>query len=163
MEMTMKTRFALFTLLSALAAIGSIAVVARAEEPAHPIVLPGDIKWGEAPPNVPPGAKLAVLAGDPGKPGIFIIRFKFPANYKIPAHSHPTDEYISVISGAFWVGMGDKFDASKTTALPPGGFVTAPAKMNHFAMTKQETIVQITSTGPFQMPYVNPAEDPTPK
>jgi quercetin dioxygenase-like cupin family protein len=156
----MKAKFALFTLLSVIAAVGSIAVAARAEGPGPTIFLPDGIKWGDAPPNVPPGAKLAVLAGDPGKPGVFIIRFKFPANYKIPAHWHPTDEYISVVSGAFLVGVGDTFDATKTTALPPGAFIVAPANMKHFAMTKQETVVQITSTGPFEMPYVNPADVP---
>jgi quercetin dioxygenase-like cupin family protein len=162
-EMTMKAKFALFTLLGALAAVGSIALVARAEGPAPTILLPDTIKWGDAPPSLPPGAKLAVMAGDPGKPAVFVIRLKFPANYKIPAHWHPTDEYISVVSGSFMVGLGDTFDASKTTALPPGAFINAPANMKHFAMTKQETVVQITSMGPFQMPYVNPADAPPAK
>jgi quercetin dioxygenase-like cupin family protein len=156
MENAMKTKLALFPFLCMLA-VGSFQLSAKADGP----VLPGDIKWGDGPPNAPHGTKLAVLAGDPSKPGLFVIRFKFPANSKIPAHSHPTDEYISVVSGAFLVGVGDKLDPKKTTALPPGGFITAPAKVNHYAITKKETVVQITGTGPFEMTYVNPTDDPS--
>lgn len=143
--------------------LSSVMSIARADEAtaAHTMLLPADLKWGDAPPVLPPGAKLAVLAGDPGKPGLFIVRLKFPANYKIPAHWHPSDEHISVISGAFLAGMGDKLDATKMTTLPAGGFATMPAKMNHFAMTRKETIIELTAIGPFQMTYVNPADDPS--
>ena len=148
-----------FLLLGTLAGLMS-ASDARADEPAH-IFLPGDLKWGPAPAVLPAGAKLAVLAGDPGKSGLFIVRLKFPANYKIPAHWHPTDEHVTVVSGAFSAGMGDKLDETKMKTLPPGGFGTMPAKMNHFAMVKAETVIELTAMGPFQMTYVNPADDPT--
>lgn len=140
---------------------GSVGLL-RADEPAaHTMVTPAELKWGDAPPALPPGAKLAVLAGDPSKPGLFIMRLKLPAGYKIPAHWHPTDEHISVVSGSFAAGMGDKLDAAKMTALPPGGFATMPAKMHHFAMAKKDTIIELTAIGPFQITYINPADDPT--
>jgi quercetin dioxygenase-like cupin family protein len=124
---------------------------------------PATIQWGDAPPNLPKGAKLAVMYGDPGKEGLFVIRLKLPANYKMPAHSHPTDEVVTVVSGTFLVGMGDKLDASKAKALPAGSLVVAPAKANHFALSKQPTIVEVSAMGPFQLTYVNPADDPSKK
>ena len=134
---------------------------AKAEGTAPTIVMPSDIKWADAPANMPPGAKLAVLMGDPGKAGPFVIRIKFPANYKVAAHWHPTDEQITVVSGAFMAGVGDKLDAAKTTSLPAGAFVSIPAKVNHYAMTKKETVVELSAMGPFEMTYVNPSDDPS--
>ncbi len=120
-----------------------------------------DIKWGAAPPVFPKGAQMAVMAGDPGKAGLFIIRLKLPAGYKIPAHHHPTDENVTVISGAFSLGMGNKLDPGKSATLTPGGFAVAMAGMNHFAFTKTGAVVEVAALGPFGMTYVNPADDPT--
>jgi quercetin dioxygenase-like cupin family protein len=120
-----------------------------------------DLKWGPAPPNLPKGAKLAVISGDPTKTGMFVVRLKLPKGWKVPAHHHPTDEYITVISGDFHVGMGDKLDPAKGKALMAGGFVDAPAGMNHFAWSTNGGVVQIQSQGPFQIVYVNPKDDPT--
>jgi uncharacterized RmlC-like cupin family protein len=104
---------------------------------------------------------MAVLSGDPGKSGPFTVRLKFPANYKIAAHQHPTYEAVTVLSGEFHIGMGDKLDEAKSQALGPGGFVFLPEKMNHFAFSGGETVVQINSEGPFALTYVNPADDPS--
>jgi quercetin dioxygenase-like cupin family protein len=120
-----------------------------------------DLKWGPAPPVFAKGAQMAVLSGDPSKAGEFVIRLRFPAGYKIGAHHHPTDEYVTVVSGDFSLGMGDKLDAAKSAALASGGFAMAPANMNHFAWTKGGAVVQVSSQGPFAMTYVNPADDPT--
>jgi quercetin dioxygenase-like cupin family protein len=120
-----------------------------------------DLTWGPAPAVFPAGAQMAVLSGDPGSPGTFVIRLKMPAGYKIPAHHHPTNEYVTVISGDFSLGMGDKLDPAKSAHLAAGGFAEAPARMNHFAWTKDGTIVEISAYGPFAMTYVNPADDPT--
>ena len=79
-----------------------------------------------------------------------------PAGYKIPAHNHPTTEYVTVVSGAFNIGMGDKLDEQKGVALKPGGFAEAAAKMNHYAWTSGETVVQVHGQGPFAITYVNP-------
>jgi len=119
------------------------------------------IQWGPAPPVLPKGAEAAVLSGDPGKAGPFTIRLKVPAGYKFPAHNHPTAEAVTVISGDFNIGMGEKLDESKAEKLGAGSFVDLPANMNHFAFATSDTVVQISSTGPFAINYVNPADDPS--
>jgi quercetin dioxygenase-like cupin family protein len=119
-----------------------------------------DLKWGPAPPVFPKGAQFTVLSGDPSKEGLFVVRLKAPAGYKIPAHNHPTDELVTVISGAFAIGMGDKLDEAKADQLQPGDFANLPKNMNHFASFPQETVVEISSMGPFKMTYVNPADNP---
>jgi len=122
-----------------------------------------DLKWGPAPAVFPKGAEMAVLHGDPAKAGTFVIRLKMPAGYKVPAHHHPTDEYVTVISGDLLLGMGDKLDPAKGAALAPGGFAVAPANMNHFAWSQSGAVVQVSAEGPFALIYVNPADDPTKK
>jgi len=119
--------------------------------------------WGPAPPVFPAGAKFAVLQGDPGKAGIYTVRLDLPDGYKIASHFHPTGEYITVVEGTFLVGMGDKADAAKTTALPAGAFIAAEANMHHYAFAKGHTVVQVHGTGPFALTYVNPADDPSKK
>jgi quercetin dioxygenase-like cupin family protein len=122
----------------------------------------GGIKFGPAPAVFPAGAEMAVLQGDPNVAGaIFTVRLRFPNGYVLPPHTHPTDEHVTVISGRFLVGLGDTFD--KNALLPPlraGGFITAPANAGHFATVKGRTVVQVHAIGPFQLTYVNPADDP---
>jgi hypothetical protein len=120
-----------------------------------------DVQWAAGPPSLPPGAKLAVLDGDPGKPGPFTIRLRVPNGYKVMPHWHPTAEQLTVISGTFIVGTGDKWNDSAMTPLGPGSFMTMDAKNRHFAMAKGVTTVQVSSTGPFVVNYVNPADDPS--
>jgi anti-sigma factor ChrR (cupin superfamily) len=122
-----------------------------------------DIKWGPAPNVLPPGAKIAVVSGDPFKDDLYVVRLKMPAGYKIPAHNHPTSEYVTVISGKFNIGMGDKLDPKKGMMLTAGGFAEAPAKMNHYAWASSPTIVQVHGQGPFAITYVDPADDPSKK
>jgi uncharacterized RmlC-like cupin family protein len=124
-------------------------------------VNPDGLTWGAAPPVLPKGAQIAVLSGDPSKEGLYVLRLKMPANYKIPAHNHPTTEYVTVISGNFHIGMGDKLDAKKGVELRAGGFGEAPAHMNHYAWASDETVVQVHGQGPFAITYVNPADDPS--
>jgi anti-sigma factor ChrR (cupin superfamily) len=121
------------------------------------------IKWGPAPPVLPPGAQFAVVSGDPSTDGPYVIRLKMPANYRVPAHNHPTTEYVTVLSGKFNIGMGDKLDMKHGLELRAGGFGAAPAKMNHYAWTTAETIVQVHGQGPFAITYVNPTDDPSKK
>jgi hypothetical protein len=149
------------TLLSVVAAGAVVAQETPATgEGTMVMVPPGEIKWADAPPALPKGAKAAVLYGDPSKPGLFIMRLRFPANYKIPAHWHPADEVVTVVSGTFFMGHGDKLDASAGKALPVGAFVSMPAKMHHFAYTKKEAIVQLSAMGPWGITYIDPADDP---
>ncbi len=122
-----------------------------------------EIKWGPAPPNLPKGAELAVLAGDPAKTGPVTLRLKMPKGYEIPAHWHPTDERVTIISGELGLGMGDKLDKKKSKVLKAGGYAIAPEHMNHFAWTKNGAVVQIDLLGPFGITYVNPADDPSKK
>ena len=134
---------------------------AAAKKPMHVIMNEGDIKWGDAPPTLPAGAKMAVLQGDPGKAGMYTIRLKAPDGFKVAAHWHPAAEHLTVISGTFNLGTGDKLDETKTTAMTAGAFGSMPAKMRHFAWMKGETEVQVSGMGPFQINYVNPADDPS--
>jgi quercetin dioxygenase-like cupin family protein len=109
---------------------------------------------------LPAGAKLAVLEGDPAKKGPFTIRFQFPDSYKVAPHSHPTAERVTVISGTVFLGMGTQFDEAAGREMGAGSFAVMPAGMNHFAWAKGDTIIQIHGRGPFQIKYVNPADDP---
>ena len=118
------------------------------------------VTWGAAPPFLPSGAELAVLDGDPGQAVRITLRLKMPAGYEIPAHWHPTQEDVTVLSGSLNVGMGDTLDKAASTALRPGGFVALPAKMNHYVWTDEATIVQVHMNGPFEITYVDPATDP---
>lgn len=123
-------------------------------------LTPEAMQWKDAPPAFPRGAQMAVLSGDPQKPGPFTIRLKAPAGYKVPPHWHPEDELVTVISGAIYLGMGDEFDESKGKAHSPGSFAAMPAGMHHFAWTRGETIIQINGIGPWGITYFNPADDP---
>jgi quercetin dioxygenase-like cupin family protein len=116
--------------------------------------------WGDAPPMLPPGAKIAVLSGNPMGNSLYTLRLKFPANYKIPAHSHPTDENVTVLSGSLYIGMGDKLNEKGAKQLGVGGYGMMPANMNHFAFTKKATIVLLHGQGPVEFKYVNPNDDP---
>jgi quercetin dioxygenase-like cupin family protein len=126
----------------------------------HVVLNPADLKWGDAPPGLPPGAKLAVLAGDPNKKGLFTVRLQTPAGYKVPPHTHPTSEHITVISGTFSIGTGDKFDEPAGKEMGAGGYMVMPPGMKHYAWTPAEAIIQVQGMGPFVIKYVNPADDP---
>ena len=119
------------------------------------------LKWMPAPPGLPKGAQITVLAGDPAKSGSFVIRLKLPSNYAIPAHHHPTTENVTVLNGTLYAGMGDKLDRAASKPFVAGGFAALPAQMNHFAWTKAPTVIQIEAEGPFSIAYVNAADDPS--
>lgn len=121
---------------------------------------PDALKWKDGPSSLPPGAKIAVLEGDPAKAGPFVFRVKVPDGYRIPPHTHPKPERVTVIAGIFNLGMGEKFDATKTEAMPSGSYGTWPAGMKHFVWVKGETIVQFHGEGPWTITYVNPDDDP---
>lgn len=103
---------------------------------------------------------MAVLAGDPSKAGEYTVRLEMPNNYTIAPHYHPTDEHITVIQGTLLVGMGDTVNAAKARTLKVGDFGTAMANQHHFAIARGHTVVQVNGMGPFQLTYVNPADDP---
>jgi ChrR Cupin-like domain len=126
----------------------------------HVAVRPDDIKWGPAPPGLPPGAKVAVLMGDPSKAAPYVLRAQMPDGYKVPPHWHPTAENVTVLKGTLMLGKGEKFSADAAEALPAGSFMSMPKDMRHFAWAKGETIIQVHGIGPFDISYVNAADDP---
>lgn len=114
--------------------------------------------------GLPAGAKLTVVSGDPSKDGDFVVRAKFPANYTVPPHHHPTDETVRVISaGSLTYGMGDKVDPANSGTLNKGYHITMASGMNHWVTTTQPVEIQVSGKGPFQMVYANPADDPRKK
>jgi len=135
---------------------------ALADQSAHVVVSPDTLKWAEPP--ILPGAKLAVVQGDPGKEGPFVYRLKLPANYKVPPHFHKASENVTVLAGVFYLGLGEKFDQGSGQELPVGGFVSVPPKHPHYAWAgPQETVVQVHGVGPTDLTFVNPADDPRKK
>ena len=133
-----------------------------AQQSGHTAVTPDTLKWAEPP--VLPGAKLAVVQGDPSKEGLFVYRIKMPAGYKIPPHTHKASENVTVLTGVFYIGLGEKFDQGSGQELPTGGFVSVPPKHAHYAWAgNQETVVQVHGVGPTDLTFVNPADDPRKK
>jgi quercetin dioxygenase-like cupin family protein len=143
----------------AVASVGTTALVSQSRA-MDMVPDASSIKWEAAPPSLPKGAQIAVLAGDPSKDGPYVLRLKLPDRYVVPAHHHPTAENVTVVSGTFYAGMGDKVDQAKAAAFKPGGFASLPANMNHFAWASGETVVQVHGNGPFAIVYANPADDP---
>jgi quercetin dioxygenase-like cupin family protein len=121
---------------------------------------PPEIKWIDGPPSLPKGAQFAVLEGDPAKEGPFVFRVKVPDGYRVPPHTHPKVERITVIEGTFNFGMGETFDAQATRPMPKGTYGYWPAGMTHFVWAKGETVLQFHGSGPWTINYVNPADDP---
>jgi len=127
---------------------------------------PADVKWGPAPPVFIKGAKMAVLQGDPGKEGVFVARLMVPANYKIAPHWHSKDDDLTVISGTFYLAEGDTMDMKDMKhahAMKAGAYHHLPAKTHHYAFSKGPAVVQINGVGPFDLTYINPADDPSKK
>lgn len=128
------------------------------------VLVPDDaaVKWQPAPANLPKGSQLAVLAGDPAKPGPFALRVKFPPNTLVAPHRHATDENLTVISGELYHGMGETVDKAHGHKLEQGGFVYLPGGTPHSVWTAgSESVVQVTGTGPFGLNYVNAEDDPS--
>ena len=121
---------------------------------------PTSIEWKAGPASIPLGAKMAVLEGDPTKEGSFVVRFQFPEGYHIPPHTHPKTEHVTVISGALYLATGETLDRNNAKKLPAGSFGYWPAGMKHTAWSEGETVIQLHGTGPWQINYVNPADDP---
>jgi quercetin dioxygenase-like cupin family protein len=129
------------TLALAFALVAALAPVTQAQR--------ARLSWGPAPAFLPAGARFAVVSGDPGKEGRFVIQLEMPDGYVIPPHWHPTDEHVTVKSGGFRYGMGDSIIAASTRALRPGQSVNLKATMHHYAMARGRTVVAVSANGPF--------------
>lgn len=119
-----------------------------------------EIMWEDGPESLPKGAQIAVLEGDPAKEGPFVFRVKVPDGYRIPPHTHPKTERLTVISGKFNIGMGDKFDETATKVMQAGTYGYWDSGMTHFVWIEGETVVQFHGLGPWSINYVNPKDDP---
>jgi quercetin dioxygenase-like cupin family protein len=109
------------------------------------VVTPGQEQWKAQEGNY----QMAVLFGDPSKPGFYVVRLKVPANWTFPAHTHPGRENVTIISGTFYAGLGSKLDKDKVTAYPAGSFISLPADLPHYALTKDEgSVIQLEGEGP---------------
>jgi quercetin dioxygenase-like cupin family protein len=126
---------------------------------AHTMLTPSELRWQDAP-GLPTGTKVAVIEGPMSEAVPFTVRIKFPAGAKVPPHWHPAIEHVTVISGVFNAGLGDKLDESKATPLSVGSIAIMQPKTTHFGVFNEETIVQVHGFGPWQINYINPADDP---
>lgn len=122
-----------------------------------------DLQWKDGPGSLPAGSKFVVLEGDPAKEGLFTMRLRLPDGYSVQPHYHSGVEHVTVVSGTFNVGMGEKFDKNATKPMAAGTFGYWAAGMRHFAFTKGETILQLHGLGPWTITYVNPSDDPRKK
>ena len=156
-------KIALPTLIAAMAVAGVVTMAPADPMKGHTIVPPQEIKWGPAPAVLPPGAQAAVLLGVPSKEGLFVLRLKFPAGYRVAPHTHPVDEVITVISGTFRMGMGQSADLREAQALPAGSFFALTPGMAHYYFADEDTEIHLQSTGPWDIAYVNPKDDPRQK
>jgi hypothetical protein len=159
-ENAMKRSTAVGALFGGFFAFGPAALCAESP-PSHVVVNPSDLKWTDV--AAVPGVKLAVIEGPLNEAVPFTMRIKVPADFKLPPHWHPAIEHVTVISGTFNLGMGDKLDMSKTTPLSAGSVAIMQPKTAHFAWTKDETILQVHGLGPWGLTYVNADDDPTKK
>jgi quercetin dioxygenase-like cupin family protein len=122
--------------------------------------VPAGIEWKAGPAALPLGAKMAVLEGDPTKEGPFVVRFQFPDGYHVAQHTHPKTERVTVISGTLHLATGEALDRNSAKKLPAGSFGYWPAGMKHTAWSEGDTVIQLHGVGPWQINYVNPADDP---
>jgi quercetin dioxygenase-like cupin family protein len=147
-------------IIFALSSHGDDSPLTQHQEGGIDIFPANKIVWKDGPSSLPKGAKIAVLEGDPNKEGPFVFRVKVPDGYRVPPHTHPKTERITVISGTFNLGMGEKFDEKTTQAMPAGTYGYWEAGMKHFVWIKGETVVQFHGMGPWSIQYVNPKDDP---
>jgi quercetin dioxygenase-like cupin family protein len=139
-----------------LLALPLLLAVSAAEAKTHA----SSLKWGPAPPSLPSGAQMAVVSGDPGKKGMFVVELKMPADYAVPPHWHPTNEKVTVLSGKVHCAMTDKMDMAKAMTLTAGHSVTMKAKVHHWVQAPAAATLQVSGMGPFQITYVDPKDDP---
>ncbi len=136
----------------------------KRERREHVMHTADNLEWRDAPESLPPGAKMAVMSGDPQKPGPFTLRFMIPAGYRIAPHWHPADEHVTVLSGSIFMAMGkDQYDEPCGMQVTAGGFVMMPAREHHFAWSEEPTVIQIHGIGPWGITYVNSVDDPRAK
>lgn len=146
-------------LLIVTAALGFVVSATAADLPKEAMkVTPDELRWK---PGKVPGVERALLIGEESKPGPYVHRAKFPPNFKLEAHGHPDERRYTILSGTWYIGWGEKFDATKLIPLPTGSFYTEPANIPHFVATQGEgAVIEISGTGPSSQIWVDPAHAP---
>jgi quercetin dioxygenase-like cupin family protein len=142
-------------------ALASAFGVLRADDKSEPkAVTPSEMKWQAQGALAVGGIEQANLVGDPNKPGPYTIRLKFPAGYRLAPHTHPDYREVTILSGTWNTGYGDKFNATALKALPAGSFYTEPANIPHFVEVREPVVIQVSGTGPSGRAFVNPPANP---
>jgi len=138
------------------AALLSFTATAYSAEPAVMALTPSEMKWNSQGGLALPGLEQTILIGDPGKPGRYTIRLKFPAGFKIGPHTHPDSREVTVLSGTWYTGYGEQAEASGLKELPAGSFYTEPANIAHYVEVRDPTVIQVSGTGPSGRKFVGP-------
>jgi len=124
------------------------------------IIKPNQLQWRHSS-VLPEDEKIALLFGDPTKPGIFMMQVRLPKDYRGTPHTHPYNAYANVVSGLLYIGTGKHFDKSKLRAIPAGSSFLIPAKVPHFEWTNEVTKVQVVARGPFSSDYIDTSKHPS--
>src|SRR5215475_11778955 len=152
--------FVVCYLVCCLGLSGAFAVL-HADDKTEPMAMtPSEMKWQSQGGLALAGIEQAKLVGDPSKPGPYTIRLKFPAGYKLAPHTHPDYREVTILSGTWYTGYGEKFDAAALKALPAGSFYTEPANLPHFVEVREPVMIQVSGTGPSGRAFVHPADNP---
>ncbi len=151
----MKLGPSLLALVVAVSAASTMAAAIAQDRTAAPVALTADeMKWSPQGSLALPGLEQVSLVGDPSKPGPYTIRLKFPAGYKVAPHTHPDPREITILSGTWYTGYGEKFDSSLLKALPAGSFYTEPANLPHFVEVRDAVVIQVSGIGPSGRAFV---------
>ena len=145
-------------LLAAPTGIARTQSVATSSNDRAIIVRADSLSWADL--GLIPGVRIAMLHGNPQDTGTYTLRLRFPAGTRMPAHWHPKVEYATLISGALWLGMGEREDSAKTKLVERGAFLVAPARMAHYGRAREETVIQLSGPGPYEVVFVDPTDDP---
>jgi len=122
-------------------------------------MTPSEMKWGTQGSLATAGMEQVNLVGDPSRPGPYTLRLKFPAGYRLAPHTHPDHREVTILSGTWYTGYGERFDESALKALPAGSFYTEPANVAHFVEVREPVVIQVSGTGPGGRKFVSPADD----
>jgi hypothetical protein len=157
----MQTRYTTWAALFVGGALFAAIAVAQTTAPGVMALTPSEMKWGAQGGLALSGMEQTNLVGDPTKPGPYTLRLKFPAGYKLAPHTHPDTREVTILSGTWYTGYGEKFDPAALKALPAGSFYTEPANVAHFVEVREEPVmIQVSGTGPSGRKFVNPADNP---
>ena len=155
------TILSVLLIILATQALAEPAVEIRDEGPEQELIYnAGDVEWQEGPASFEPGAEFSVLEGNPGESGFFNLRIRMPGGFEIAPHWHPNVERVTVISGTFHLGHGEELDRETAEALEAGSYFSLPPEMPHYAFAEGETVIQLTSIGPWVINHINPEDDP---